>query len=247
MKLGKSEQELLKLAFQPPESKKKRVFLRTMPKQELTLGRLLFSQAAFIRKWVWAMSFLLFGAGVLLADCVSLDAVWVISALAPFTALLLLLEFARSSAYGMAELELSARFSLRTILLARMAMLGMAQLAGLFLAVGLERLVVFLGLVIRTEGSERTFFQSGIYLLVPYLLTAVLGLLVLRQIHGKEGMAACGAVSAMVSVLAPLSRLFLPELYEKSMTAVWLVAALFLAEGLVKEYKKTIHYMEELA
>lgn len=233
MKLSKKEQEQLKQVFQPPEPEKKREFLRTLPKQKPGFGTLLLSQAAYIRPWVWATSFLMFGAGALFAAFLNMDTVWFISAITPFMALLLLLELARSSAYGMAELELSTRFSLRTILMARMVMLGAAQLSGLVITV----------FVAGSAGKQ--MLQKGMYLLVPYLMTTLLGLVVLRRIQGKEGMAACGAVSAFVSVLLPLSRIFLPELYGKEARLTWILAALLLLGSLCREYTKTMNFMED--
>ena len=60
MSIKKQEKELLKQMFAAPEPKRKKAFLRSLPRKEAGLGTLLFSQAAFIRKWVWAVSFLLY-------------------------------------------------------------------------------------------------------------------------------------------------------------------------------------------
>ena len=98
MRISKQEKELLQQAFSVPAPKKKRAFLRTLPRQEVGLGTLMLSQAAYIRKWVWAMSLLLFGLVVLMAQYVELDVIWILSAIMPFAALLLIMEFAKSSA-----------------------------------------------------------------------------------------------------------------------------------------------------
>lgn len=231
MRISKKEKELLQQAFGAPASRNKRAFLRRMPRQEVGLGTLILSQAAYIRKWVWAVSFLLFGLVVLLAQYVELDIIWMLSAIMPFAALLIVLEFARSSAYGMSELEMSSRFSLRTILLARMVMLGAVQLIGLLLTIPVTRV---------------RLLQNGVYLLVPYLLTAMLGLVAVRRLHGKESMYVCGSISAFVCVLCPLLPHFAPVLYEEQSAMLWLLAAVLLLAGLVKEYKKTMNQMEEL-
>ena len=112
MRISKLEKELLKQAFSVPAPKKKRTFLRALPKQEVGLGTLILSQAAYIRKWIWAVSFLLFALVAFVAQMAEQDVVWILSAVMPFAALLLILEFAKSSAYGMSELEMSSRFSL---------------------------------------------------------------------------------------------------------------------------------------
>ena len=52
------------------------------------------------------------------------DVLWIISALIPFIAMSILTENARSGIYLMAELEMAARFSLKSVILARMEILG---------------------------------------------------------------------------------------------------------------------------
>lgn len=230
MRISKKEKEKLQQAFSVPEPKQKRAFLRRLPKQEVGLGTLLLSQAAYIRAWVWAVSFLLFGVVVLAAQMAELDIIWILSAVMPFGALLIILEFAKSSAYGMSELEMSSRFSLRTILLARMIMLGAVQLLGLLLTVPV---------------AGMTLLKNGVYLLVPYLLTALLGLLAVRKMRGKEGLFACGSISAFVCVLAPMSKHFVPVLYTKENRILWALAVILLLVGLVKEYRITINHLEE--
>ena len=61
MRVSKKEKEQLRQAFSVPEPKNKKRFLRTLPKQKVSLGTLIFSQAAYIRVWVWMVSLLLFG------------------------------------------------------------------------------------------------------------------------------------------------------------------------------------------
>ncbi len=230
MRINKIEKEQLQQAFSVPEPKKKRAFLRVLPKQKVGIGTLILSQAAYIRAWVWAVSFLLFGLVVLAAQMVELDVIWILSAVMPFAALLIIMELARSSAYGMTELEMTSRFSLRTILLARMVMLGAVQLFGLLLTIPM---------------AGMTLVNNGVYLLVPYLLTALLGLAAVRRMRGKEGLFVCGSISACVCVLAPMSKHFVPVLYAQENRMLWVLAVLLLLAGLVKEYKTTINHWEE--
>ena len=230
MRISKREKELLQQAFMPPVSKKKRTFLRKLPKQEVGFGTLILSQAAYIRKWVWAASFLLFALVVFIAQYMEADVIWMLSALMPFAALLVILEFAKSSAYGMSELEMSSRFSLRTVLLSRMIMLGAVQFAGLLLTIPVTGV---------------SLLQYGVYLLVPYLLTAMLGLVAVRRFHGKEGMYMCGSISAFICVLCPMSNHVIPVLYEEQSFMLWVLAAVLLVVGIGKEYRKTMNNLEE--
>lgn len=231
MRIRKQEKEMLRQMFATPEPKRKKAFLRTLPRQEVGLGTLLLSQVAYIRKWVWAVSFLLFGSVVALSQYMKLESIWVLSAVMPFGALLLVLEFARSTAYGMTELEMTSRFSLRTILLARMSMLGAAQ---------------FLGLIPVAMVLGMQFLKNGVYSLVPYLLTAVFGLIAVRRLPGRENMYVCGGISAFVCALCPISRLYVPNLYGAEGSIWWMLAAVLLALVLMKEYGKTMKHLEEL-
>ena len=232
MSINKKEKELLQQMFAAPEPKRKRAFLRTMPRREAGLSMLLLSQAAYIRKWVWVVSFLLFGAVVVTAEYLRLECIWALSAVMPFGALLLMLEFARSAAYGMTELEMASRFSLRTVLLARMSMLGAAQLLGLIPA----------AIVLGTK-----LLKSGVYILVPYLLTAVLGLIVVRRLPGRENMYVCGCISGGVCALGPILRSYLPAWFGAESVVWWLLAAVVLVAVLMREYGKTMNHLEELA
>ena len=232
MSISKKEKELLRQMFVTPEPKRKRAFLRKMPRQEAGLSSLLLSQVAYIRKWVWVVSFLLFGAAVVPAEYLKLESIWALSAVMPFGALLLMLEFARSATYGMTELEMASRFSLRTVLLARMSLLGIAQLLGIVPAAAV------LGVQL---------LKNGAYVLVPYLLTAVLGLMAVRRLPGREGMFVCGSISVCVCALCPVSRLYLPGVYGAELFGWWIVATVVLAAVLMKEYGKTMNHLEEFA
>ena len=86
MRIGKKEKEQLQQAFSVPVAKNKKKFLRTLPKQKVGLGTLILSQAAYIRAWVWAVSFLMFGMAVFAAWYMEQDVIWVLSAFMPFAA-----------------------------------------------------------------------------------------------------------------------------------------------------------------
>ena len=230
MSIKKQEKEMLQQMFAAPEPKRKRAFLRTLPRQNVGLWNLLLSQAAYIRKWVWVASFLLFGSVVWFAQYTELESIWLLSAVMPFGALLLILEFARSTAYGMAELEMTSRLSLRTVLLARMSMLGAAQLLGLI------PVAMVLGIQL---------LKSGVYILVPYLLTAVFGLMAVRRLPGRENLYVCGGISVFVCAMCPISRLYVPKLYGTEGFGWWMLATVLLLAILVKEYRKTMNHLEE--
>ena len=57
-------------------------------------------------------------------DYIGKDSVWVISSMLPLIALCAVTESARSKTYGMAELEQASRFSLKSVMLARMGIMS---------------------------------------------------------------------------------------------------------------------------
>lgn len=93
------------------------------------------------------------------------DVMWGISALLPFAAVSVVTEQNRFHIFLMSELEMAARFSLKSVVLARMEILGIVHLLVL---------LFLIPVCARLHGAS--VFQTGLYLLVPYLLTADAGL-----------------------------------------------------------------------
>ena len=118
------QREALRRAFEalPPENK--RAFLRKLPRRRPTLWRMVCRQLRYIRLWTWAVSAAVFAATLLIGRSGEPMALWWCSALAPFLAMALVTELARSAACGMEELEMATRFSLRTVILSRLLLLG---------------------------------------------------------------------------------------------------------------------------
>lgn len=114
----------LAASFSPPPPQRKTVFLRTLPQPDLSLGTFLWNQIPYLRKRTWLLS-----CGVLLpavwgGSCMNPNVLWITAALLPFVALLAVTEGTRSAVYGMEELELATRFSLKSVLLARLCLVG---------------------------------------------------------------------------------------------------------------------------
>ena len=63
-------------------------------------------------------------SGGLGRSCMNPNVLWITAALLPFVALLAVTEGTRSAVYGMEELELATRFSLKSVLLARLCLVG---------------------------------------------------------------------------------------------------------------------------
>lgn len=208
--MDKKLKKALEDVFRAPEPAGKRAFLKQYRRRELGSGAFLLTQIAYIRWLTWAMSVLLFGGAFVLAAGWDGGAIWMAAALTPFLALLAVAENGKSRLYGMEELELACRVSLRSVALARMVILGLFHL---ILLGALTPVMAIWGAV--------DIVRAGVYLLTPYLLTAVLGLECTRRIRGREALLACGASAALVSAFGLLAVTWRPVLYQPEKLPLW--------------------------
>ena len=187
-------------------------------------------QLFYIEKWVWVLS------GMLM-----LFIIWACSmnsgnypfALTPLLAVGILVETGRSYRWKMAELEYAARFSLRSIVLARMFLVGLIDTAGLLIVVAAVRSYL-------TYSLLRVF----LYMMVPYLTAAFLGSVYERK---KRTDAWLGSIvicilSSAVFAAAPI---FVSSLYEESLTIIWAAAFIFLICSLAVSVREQMREMEE--
>lgn len=233
--MNKDLQKTLEAAFAAPPPERKRAFFRAQPLNYVNHFSFMVSQAGYIRKSTWALSALILALALGLGRYAPEDVLWLMAALTPFAALTAVTESARSSLYGMAELELAARFSLKSVMLARIGIIGLAHLALLCLLTPLVQHVSATGL-----------FRTGVYLITPYLLTTLPGLAVMRHIRGREGVYICGGIALLVSGLNGAVRLSFAGLYAPDHFRWWLAALALCAALTAREYHKTIQRTEEL-
>lgn len=226
----------LNRAFEAPPPVRKREFLKALPSQpRISTLDFVLSQAGYICRWTWAGSVLLLAAAIVGARFVEQSFMAFLSALVPFLALVSAAESARSSVYGMEELEQAARFSLKSVVMARMGILGAANLALLCLFIPLTCSEALYGTL-----------RTGIYLLVPYLLTAVLCLWIVRRIHGRESVYACMGAAVIISGSYLVLNSRIAGLYQPQYVIWWLGAAAFLAAQTVREGRGLVRQMEEI-
>jgi len=227
--------DALKIGFAPPRPVRKREFLRRLELPGMSLPQFLWSQVGYIRKRAWCLSALVFALAVLDMVFFPGSVVWLISGLAPLLALTLVSESGRSRLYGMAELEMASRFSLRSVTLARLGILG---LGNFLLLMALLAMGVWHGAV--------DAFAAALYLFTPYLLSTFTGLPIVRRLRGQEGLFACVGASVAISVFLLLSPRAMPVMYEKRFLTVWMSAALALVFGNGKQCVAMINRTEEL-
>ena len=217
--------------FEAPKPERKRTFTRQMGIQKINLFHIVLMQARYISKWVWIFSGVFLAIAVLMAQCTEWKYVSMILGFIPFLVMLTVTESTNSYVHGMEELELSARFSLKSIVLARMMMLGLGNF------------VVLAGVMF----VLRNQMQINIaYVLAPYFLTAGGGLYIARNMRGKDSTFACFSLAALVCVL----QLYLPWQFtfitEPPNTWMWVCLCVIGIMFTVRESYRTIRMTEDL-
>jgi len=192
-------------------------------------------QASYIRKWVWLLSFGVFLVALVGGCLLEREVLWLLSSLMPFLALSMIAENVRSEKYGMTELEMATRFSLRSVVLARMGVVGICHL-------------VLLGLLMLLDYRDGavSVFQTGVYLLVPYLLTDVGSLWLVRKMRNREALYASLGFAGFVSVMPIVSQYTKEFLYRAQNFGWWVLALIVLCIVMVSEWRKRIGNMEEM-
>lgn len=226
----------LRRVFEAPAPTRKEEFLKKVPHTSISNLSFVMAQFGYIPKYVWGIFSFTFGIAIVCGCFMEKDVLWIISALIPFIAMSILTENARSGIYLMAELEMAARFSLKSVILARMEILGASHLL----------LLIFL-IPLCAAYNLGNVFQVGLYILVPYMLTVVIGLWVTRRVHGMESMYLCMGITVGVSALSIFLRRIFPIIYEMQYMSIWIIGFVFLIVLVVKEMKKIIEQTEELA
>lgn len=188
--------ESLRAAFAAPPPAGKRAFVRSLPRPRISTAALIWQQLRWLGPRLWAPAALILPAAVYGAQLFGTDTLWILSAVTPFLAVALVTESSRAARCGMAELEMAAAFPLHSILLARMAMLGCvhAALLGALTAAAHAAPLPGAGALARLPWPRALAF-----LLLPYLLTAVLGLALCRRRNGDAAWLCLGAALAVAA------------------------------------------------
>ena len=225
--------EKLKHIFEAPEPLRKRAFLRTMEQAKISMPAFVLTQIGYIRRWIWIGSVLIFVLSVAGAVWLPAETVWVVYALIPLLALTVVSESGRSENYDMAELEMATRFSLRSVILARLGILGLENLVilGLMLPVGIWK-----------QGFGAV--QSGVCILLPYLLMTFAGLSVVRRIRGREAVYICAGIAVCISLLAMALHDSIWQLHRTDSLVWWIAAVLLLGIGTVRQGADMVRAMD---
>lgn len=222
--------------FPVPNPKEKDRFLRALPQPSICMFQFILIQAAYLRKRTLLFSILLLFPVLTAANWMEPYALWIVSAFVPFLGFLMIAESTRSMACKMDEFEMSARFSLKSVVLARMSVLGL-----------FDFLVLCCLILFCHKNSSISLFETGIYLFVPYLLTANISLWIVRHFRCKEAVYACMSAAALVSTAGALLHLKADFLYRLSYFREWLLLFTLLVIALIYGTYCTIKQTEELS
>ena len=217
-----------------PDQQEKARFLRKLPQPQISMFRFILVQASYVRKVSWVLSGLILLLALFGAYNISQDTLWVVSAFVPALGLLAVTEGNRSMMYGMSEFEMSTRFSLKNVVLARMSILGLFNFAVIAVLTPLCRI-----------GNDVSLLQTGMCLLVPYLLTVNFSLWIARRINDKEIIYGCMCVATIVSGINTSLHFATDLIYQEIYTSWWLVLSVFLLIELAYEIHCTIKRTED--
>lgn len=235
--MNKQMKRSIQKAFEAPQpnQQEKASFLRTLPQPQISMWQFILTQATYLRKWTLFFSVLLLFPALIGAYYIEKNTLWIVSAFVPFLGLLVVTENARSIVYGMNEFEMSTRFSLRSVILARMGVLGV-----------LDLLILCSLIPLCCGGNDFSLFQTGIYLLVPYLLTVNIGLWITRHFHSREAIYGCMSAAVLISGADIGLHLIADFVYQSSYITWWFVLSVFLIGRMIYETYCTIKQTEEL-
>ena len=221
-----------------PQPERKAEFFQQMKDQgllnkrpfRLSQGEFLAGQIAYIEKRIWLLSAFLL-----------LFITWICRhssgnypfALTPFLASGILAQTRRSFRWKMAEMAYAARFSLRSVMLARMFLLGAADSVGLMLVI----------LLIRPCFSY-SLTRVFLYMMVPYLTASWLGSVYERKQRTDHGWGSV-LICIMSSAAFAAAPVFFERLYEERLTAIWAAVFMLMACCLMTSIREWVYGMEE--
>lgn len=221
-KIGKEELQRL---YEAPPPRRKRQFFRGLEIQPMSTCHVLWQQLPYLSKWSWVVSAFSLMT-ILYLNCFYERALLgAVLSLMPFLAVTAVTECVRAGIYGMAELEMSTRFSLKSIVLARMGI------------VGFENLILAMAAAIMIQEN---IFQTALYLFAPYFLTTYACFLAVRKILAKEVMYACAGIAVTVSAIIGMGELYFRWIFQEKYVGVWLLAVVLLGCLTLGEGRKTL-------
>ncbi len=231
--------QLLNDAFYATEPKEKQNFLKNIRPREVSVLEMLLQQFSYIRVTVWLYALLLIVIAVLGSVYRVEQTTLVITMMMPFAAVASVLETRRSKKYGMSELEMATRFSLRSVVIARLLIVGLAAITVL---------CVVSPMIATTFGEDVNV--TAIHIVIPYCITMIIGLQLERSPLGRATEYGSIMVAFVISFLALVFYFYHPVFmsgYTEIIEKWGVFVALLLMVITAMEQWKTVNNVEEFA
>ena len=226
----------LQMLYQPPDPVRKQEFLQRMPESRMSNMEFLRSQTGYIRKWNWLISAAVLTGGICAAFDKNRMYTGILAAMLPVLALSFVAEGSRSVRYGMEELEMVSRFSLKAVLMAK------------FMILGLGNMIVLAALfpLLMWNGTYE-FLSAALVILFPYLLSCYCNLTIVRKVRGKESIYYCSAVSVLICGAVLVVTYSKINIYSLMKPLGWVLSLVILAMLTFREWKMILLQSEEWA
>lgn len=229
--MNRKLKKALQSAYTPPKSTTKESFLNSLDYPKSTRMDFFLCQFGYIRKRIWLcwialISLVILGITFLsnATETFSLTfpLVSTVSSLLPFIMLLTITELARSMSSQMAELEMSCKYNLSAVVVARATILGATNL-----------LAFILLLIPMSLNSDYSFLRLGMYMFVPYIITCVGCMGIISLLNNKDTLYYCGGVSGLICILNLITSTISDVSYSDRTLYLWVIALVISCISLV--------------
>lgn len=206
--------------------------IQQVPPKSMSLSSFYFQQLRFIRLRTWCLQFVI----VLLAALLIMNApntrtiMALTSAVSPFIYLVSVSELIRSQAHRVFELELSTKYSYKTVMLARIGLMNILNIVAITL---LTFTVV--------KVSQLAVLQAFFFICIPFLLTSILGLWMLHWQHTKETYQWVYIAGGLFSICIMLVVYLYPQLFLSISNGLWWSVMLIAIGAVIYQYRQLIN------
>lgn len=172
---------------------RKKEFLDNIRQPRTSAKEFLVNQIFFIRKGTWVLTFTLTVVAIMAISIFGLNLIgnslWNVGAISPFLALTMLMEITKSDSNKMVEMEDSCLYNRHQVVLARLIILGGTNFTSICL----------IALAIKLSAGQN-IIQILLWLILPYMLTCVTSLYILKGSKRRESSMYCSIVAGGVAV-----------------------------------------------
>ena len=182
----------LSQVFESPKAKRKEAFLQELNAPRITVGEFIRVQIAYISKISWLLSVLLVGFALLLGyggifQGSNISMLWAFSSILPLGCVLTVAEVSRSGFSGMWELEMSTRYSLEDVVIARILAIT-----------GFQFVLLLLSCLLVERYTSFGILRIAVYLTVPCLVNGLVSLWIARNLKGSSIRWCCLTISVLL-------------------------------------------------